>query len=104
MARSDCPRKGCVVQLCPMENNHNESPNWFADEGICSFRRFATHPMVLKQRKIVALGLGPDDGTFTEPMLEAVRRVSKGLRGIDPEHPESEEAWIAQRRRNDGKQ
>ena len=100
MARSDCPRKGCVVQLCPLENNHNENPNWFADEAICSFRKFATHPLVLKQRKIAALGIGADGGYFTKPMLAAIGRVTKGIRGIAPEHPELEESWIAQRKQH----
>jgi len=59
--------------------------HWFPDEFVCTSRQFAGLAWLKTQRKIARLRLGPDAGYFTRPMLEAVTRVVRGLRGADPD-------------------
>lgn len=96
MAESDCPHhdKECLVQLCPMaEPGDLNKCNWFPDEPVCPLRRFSALPWVKKQRKIRRL-LDEDAGCFYKPMLDAISRVTKGLRGIDADSDESIERWL----------
>ena len=92
---SDCPRyEWCTVQLCPVaEPEELDKQNWFPDEPICPLRRFSALPWIKKQRKIRRL-LDEDAGCFYKPMLDAITRVTKGLRGIDPDSDESVERWL----------
>ena len=39
-------------------------------------------------------GPGPDGGCFTKAMLDAIDRVTKGLRGIDHDSDESVKRWL----------
>lgn len=94
----NCPQyeKGCICQLCPMENDIDKHL-WYPDESVCSSRQYARLPWLKTQRKVAKLHLGPDTGFFTVRMLEVIGRVSKGLQGVDPDSPGSEQRWLAAR-------
>jgi len=88
------------VQLCPMaEPGDLDKYHWFADESICPSKQFGTLPWIRKQRTIQKLGITSDAGYFTRRMLEAVARVTKGLKGADPDLCNSERKWMKERKR-----
>jgi hypothetical protein len=82
---------GCSAPLCPKDGGAADR-TWFADEDIC---RLADVPeWVKRQRKIsrkAALGSSPC-GYFTLAMLEHDCRISKGMKGIDPDGTDKERA------------
>ncbi|MBN1855607.1 MAG: hypothetical protein JW846_01480 [Dehalococcoidia bacterium] len=96
-----CPMfEKCCAPICPAEDISTENPNWFPDEPICRLRKYATHPIVAKQKRIKAAGLGPEDGYFTRRMLQAVERVTPNLRGASPEDgEEGGKRWTRERQR-----
>ena len=97
MCETDCPKyEGCDAQLCPLAANLDNCV-WYGDEPICSLRRFASLPWVKTQKKIRKLGIDPDDGCFTKPMLEAITQVRKGVTGADPDAQGSVERWLKAR-------
>jgi hypothetical protein len=78
---------GCSAPLCPKDEGVADR-TWFADEDIC---RLADVPeWVKRQRKVsrkAALG-----GYFTLAMLRHDCRISKGIKGIDPDGTDKERA------------
>ena len=54
---------------------------------------------IRKQRRIAKLQPGPETGYFTKPMLDAIRRVHKQVRGANPDMKNSEERWLHTRTR-----
>jgi hypothetical protein len=78
---------GCSAPLCPKDESIADR-TWFADEDIC---RLAVVPKwVRRQRKVsrkAALG-----GYFTAAMLKHDCRISKGMKGIDPDGTDAEQA------------
>jgi hypothetical protein len=78
---------GCSAPLCPKDKGV-AGRTWFADEDMC---RLADVPeWVKRQRKIsrkAALG-----GYFTLAMLKHDCRISKGVKGIDPNGTDKERA------------
>jgi hypothetical protein len=77
----------CSAPLCPRDEGVADR-TWFADEDIC---RLADVPeWVKRQRKVsrkAAMG-----GYFTLAMLEQDCRISKGMKGIDPDGTDKERA------------
>jgi hypothetical protein len=85
---------GCSAPLCPKDAGVADGA-WFAYEDVC---RLADVPeWVGRQRKVsrkAALG-----GCFTLAMLKQDCRISKGMKGIDPdgtgkERAADEAAWL----------
>jgi hypothetical protein len=78
---------GCSAPLCPKDEGVADR-TWFSDEDIC---RLADIPeWVRRQRKIsrkAVLG-----GYFTLAMLKHDCRISKGMKGIDPDGTDKERA------------
>jgi hypothetical protein len=78
---------GCSAPLCPKDEGVADR-TWFPDEDIC---RLADVPKwVRRQRKIfrkAAMG-----GYFTLAMLQQDCRISKGMKGIDPDGMDRERA------------
>jgi hypothetical protein len=78
---------GCSAPLCPKDEGIADR-TWFADEDIC---RLANTPeWVKRQRKIskkAAMG-----GYFTVAMLKHDCRISRGMKGIDPDGTDRERA------------
>jgi hypothetical protein len=78
---------GCSAPLCPKDEGVADR-TWFPDEDIC---RLADVPeRVRRQRKVsrkAVLG-----GYFTLAMLEHDCRISKGMKGIDPDGTDKERA------------
>jgi hypothetical protein len=76
---------GCSAPLCPKDEGIADR-TWFPDEDIC---RLADVPeWVRRQRKVsrkAALG-----GYFTLAMLKQDCRISKGMKGIDPDGTDKE--------------
>jgi hypothetical protein len=82
---------GCSAPLCPKDEGVADRA-WFADEDIC---RLSDVPeWVRRQRTIyrkAAMG-GARGGYFTLAMLEHDCRISKGIKGIDPDGTDKERA------------
>jgi hypothetical protein len=78
---------GCSAPLCPKDDGVADR-TWFPDEDIC---RLADVPeWVRRQRKVsrkAATG-----GYFTVAMLKQDCRISKGMKGIDPDGTDKERA------------
>jgi hypothetical protein len=78
---------GCSAPLCPKDEGVADR-TWFPDEDIC---RLADVPeWVKRQRKVsrkAAMG-----GYFTLAMLNHDCRISKGMKGIDPDGTDKERA------------
>jgi hypothetical protein len=78
---------GCSAPVCPKDPGR-EKTTWFPDEDIC---RLADSPdWVKRQRKVsrrAARG-----GYFTLAMLTHDCRISKGIKGIDPDGTDKERA------------
>jgi hypothetical protein len=78
---------GCSAPLCPKDEGIADR-TWFVDEDIC--RLAGTPEWVKQQRKVskkAALG-----GYFTLAMLKQDCRISKGMKGIDPDGTDRERA------------
>lgn len=91
----------CEAPLCPLQPQSVEGGIWYPGEAICRLRRFQRLPWVAKQRGIVKAG-APPDGFFTVRMLQAIRRVAKGIAGADPDFITSEDAWLRARGQKTG--
>jgi hypothetical protein len=99
----DCPHfDNCGAPLCPLQENALEVGIWYPDEEICRAKRFQTLGWVRKQKGIVkAKALA--DRYFTVEMLQAIRRVHRGIEGINPDQPlkeaeDAERKWVEQRK------
>ena len=85
----------CSAPLCPMDTN--PAHIWFPDEEICILKGFASLGWVRKQ-KLVAKKHGTADGFFTIKMLQALRRVVKGVVGANSDTGMgAEEQWLKDR-------
>ena len=78
---------GCSAPLCPRDEGAAVR-TWFPDEDIC---RLADVPeWVRRQRKVSRKAVM--GGYFTLAMLEQDCRISKGMKGIDPNGTDAERA------------
>ena len=87
----------CEAPLCPLEENSIKHGIWYPDEEICRAKKFQSLKWIKRQKRIAKLGLTIDSGLFTARMLESLRRVSKGIKGANPDNIDSEQKWLEQR-------
>ena len=85
----------CIAPLCPLDDSLNKAI-WYRGEEICRGRKFQSLPWIRKQKKIVRRQC---DNTvfFTAGMLQEIDRVTKGLKGADPDIYNSEKKWLEKR-------
>jgi len=86
--------ESCAAPLCPKDVNVGRCL-WFADEPVCTLRKVPD--WVRKQRRIARLPNTDPSKYFTLHMLNATRRISRGLRGADPNHADADKVWVARR-------
>jgi hypothetical protein len=91
---------GCSAPLCPQDEGAADRA-WFADEDIC---RLADVPDWVKRQRKISRKAAKDRakggyftrGYFTRAMLKQDCRISKGMKGIEPDGTEEERAaWEA---------
>jgi len=92
-AKEKCPRfNGCEATLCPLVPT---DPSWYPDESVCPRRSsdtFIVPQWLVTQRKIAKKKLTFEAGYFTCSMMDRNIRVSKGIKGLNPNKPFSTEA------------
>jgi hypothetical protein len=82
---------GCSAPLCPKDAGI-ANRSWFPDEDIC---RLAAAPDWVRRQQRVAKKAA-QGGYFTLAMLKQDCRISRGIKGIDPDGEERERAaWEA---------
>jgi len=78
-----CPKlESCRAPLCPL-SGQLENCYWYPDEPICRLQQYQGLDWMKRQR-LIAKRRGSVDGYFTIKMLLRIRRVRKGIRGVDP--------------------
>lgn len=100
MVKEECKHFGrCFAPLCPISGKEKSYLYiWYPDEKICSLRKFQTLDWVKKQ-KLIAKRHGSVAHFFTIRMLQAIKRVSRGITGIDPDNKrDTEKQWLKTRR------
>jgi hypothetical protein len=78
---------GCSAPLCPKDEGVADR-TWFPDEDIC---RLADVPDWVKRQKKISRKAATG-GYFTLAMLKQDCRISKGMKGIDPDGTDRERA------------
>jgi hypothetical protein len=78
---------GCSAPLCP-KDEWVADRTWFPDEDIC---RLADVPDWVKRQKKISRKAA-QDGYFTLAMLKQDCRISKGIKGVDPDGTDRERA------------
>jgi hypothetical protein len=81
-----CTLTDCTAPLCPLDCH--DKATWFPDEDICNSYPNRLTSWVKTQRKIRRLylkGMIGDEYCFTLSIIQAIKQVKKGLRGIRPE-------------------
>jgi hypothetical protein len=78
---------GCSAPLCPKDEGAADR-TWFPDEDIC---RLADVPDWVKRQKKIARKAA-QGRYFTLAMLKQDCRISKGMKGIDPDGTDRERA------------
>jgi hypothetical protein len=85
---SDCRYfDGCSAPLCPRDEGIAKR-TWFPDEDIC---RLADVPEWIKRQRKVSKKADPN-GYFTLAMLRHDCRISKNMKGMDPNRTDKEQA------------
>jgi hypothetical protein len=84
--------------MCPKDTEVTETA-WFPGEEIC---RLQDVPEWVKRQRKIAKKAGSIDYSFTLAMLQRDCRISKGIKGIDPdmtdkERQEAEKVWLEAR-------
>jgi hypothetical protein len=78
---------GCSAPICPRDAGQ-EHTTWFPDEDVC---RLADVPEWVKRQRRVSKKAA-QGGYFTLAMLKQDCRISKGMKGIDPDGTDKERA------------
>jgi hypothetical protein len=78
---------GCSAPLCPKDEGVADR-TWFADEDIC---RLADVPEWVKRQRKISRRAAPG-GYFTVAMLKHDCRISRGMKGIDPDGTDEKRA------------
>jgi hypothetical protein len=76
----------CQAPLCPLDCH--DKAVWYPDDDICYSKAISKPAWVSIQRKIQRLylkGFITENECFTITMLQNIKRVGKGLRGMKPE-------------------
>jgi hypothetical protein len=92
--------EGCSAPICPMDKYSIKNSVWYPDEEYCKRREYQLD-WVKKQKKIAKLKPDPDK-YFTVEMLNSIKRVTKGIEGLNPAQPidkcrKAERTWIKSR-------
>jgi len=76
---------GCNAPLCPMEIEQESNCTWFPDEDICKLNK--KPPKWVSQQKKIASKVQPENEAyyFTVEMLSLPFRVTKNVKGLDPD-------------------
>ncbi|GHT94245.1 hypothetical protein FACS1894141_0550 [Spirochaetia bacterium] len=85
--------RNCSAPICPMVDNRAA---WFPGDPVCVMQH---PPEWVERHRRIARKVKPGSGIFTRRMLERDCRISKGMKGIDPERPlkewpAMEEKWL----------
>jgi hypothetical protein len=85
-----CPRcphfDSCSAPLCSEDPASLMYAVWFGDEEVCRRADYRAVPIVRVQRRIARLTGGElGQGCFTAPMLGQGCRLTRVIRGLDPE-------------------
>jgi hypothetical protein len=100
MSASSCPHfHNCNVPVCPLNPQSLTHAAWFPDEETCHKADLRTAPWIVRQRRIAkATGADRDRGSFTFAILATDFRITKALRGLDPDAGPADsaavQAWI----------
>ncbi|MEM3862159.1 MAG: hypothetical protein QW203_06745 [Thermoplasmatales archaeon] len=79
----DCPSYGsCECPLCPLDDSH--AAVWYSDDDICRNPDFKVVSKTM--RKLKRKGA---EGYFTLAMLNREFIIRKGIKGIDPDLPDT---------------
>jgi len=82
----------CSAPLCPRDPSSLEHGIWYADEEICRLKRYQRLPWVRAQKRIAKINeSNPVFGYFTVEMLNALKRVKHGIKGLDPDKDRASE-------------
>lgn len=77
--------EGCSAPLCPMDNSFPVAV-WYADEDVCGTRPYRKERWRRIQHKISKVNkLNPVFGYFAVSDLNTIRRVSKKIKGNNPD-------------------
>jgi len=101
MKAEDCKRfDGCSAPLCPMDMDSLISSAWFPGEDICPLHASCKLDWIRNQRKITKKSRNLDFD-FTLRMLKQNCVISRGIKGLDPDHDISarerdENRWLKQ--------
>lgn len=87
----------CEAPLCPEDKRSLEYGLWYGDEEVCPMLTQRSLKWIQRQRKLVKFGKKLDDGFFTVKMLLAVKSLSKGIQGANPDSIDTEASWLAKR-------
>ena len=79
------------ANLCPLDRRRYERV-WYPDEDYC--HRTDIRPDWVNIQMRVKRIVKDKEKFFTVTMLEAIDKVYKGLKGIDPESKETPDQWI----------
>ena len=86
--------ESCAAPLCPKDVDVGRCL-WFPDEPVCALRKVPD--WVRKQRRIVRLPSTDVGKYFTLYMLNATRRIGRGIQGADPNHADADKVWVVRR-------
>jgi len=86
----ECPSfEGCSAPLCPIDESSLESGIWYPDEEICKYQKVNQADWIRRQRKLSRRAV--PDFYFTYEMLKHKFVIRTGIKGLDPNKPESQE-------------
>ena len=86
----ECPSfEGCNASLCPLEESSLETGIWYPDEEICKNQKVNHTDWIKRQRKLSRRAV--PDFYFTYEMLKHKFVIRTGIKGLDPNKPESQE-------------
>jgi hypothetical protein len=83
--------------LCPIQVNTIKHGIWYPGEPVCRSKRFSYLLWLQKQRKIARLKLNEEAGFFTVRILEEIHTINRNIRGANPDEPDAEQKWLAQK-------
>ena len=94
----------CSASLCPLDENLHKR-TWYPSEPICRCRCFQSLLWLRKQKRIAKV-TDENAGYFDHEMLNRNFRVSKGLKGLNPDKEENpqKQRWLAGHKNNPKRQ
>jgi hypothetical protein len=95
--------EGCSAPMCPiLSEEQNSNYIWYPDEDICQKRKGL--PDWVRQQRKIAKKAKPENYQyyFTLGMLEVRFRVTKSVKGLDPDNLNEEAQLRVWRKRNKG--